>query len=114
MNRINIIIFLLFCAVGLQAQKTNPVSAETMEKIYQEVKTPYKYGLVMVPDDKEHKMDCPTIFRKGKDWYMTYLIFSGHGYETWMAKSSDLLNWQNLGKIMSFEDSGKWDDNQKA
>ncbi|WP_231490907.1 glycosylase [Pedobacter sp. Leaf170] len=114
MNRINMIIFLLFCAVNLQAQKTNPVSAETMEKIYQEVKTPCKYGLVMVPADKDHKMDCPTVFRKGKDWYMTYLIFSGRGYETWMAKSSDLLNWQNLGKIMSFEDSGKWDDNQKA
>lgn len=85
-----------------------------MQKIYQKVKTPYKYGLVMVPEDKEHKMDCPTIFKIGKDWYMTYLIFSGRGYETCLAKSKDLLHWENQGKIMSFNDSGYWDDNQKA
>lgn len=113
MNRFKIIIFLIFVASNIHAQ-TNPVSVETMESIYQEVKTPYKYGLVMVPNDIQHKFDCPTIFKKGKEWYMTYLIFSGRGYETWLSKSRDLLHWINLGKIMSFEDSGKWDDNQKA
>ena len=105
----------ILSAITLSAQEVkNPVSAAEMEKIYQEVKTPYKYGLVMVPKDKDHKMDCPTIFKKGKNWYMTYLIFSGRGYETWMAKSKDLLHWENQGRLLSFEDSGKWDDNQKA
>jgi len=108
------IIFVLsaFCV----AAQTLPaaVSAVEMQKIYEEIKTPYKYGLVMVPEDKEHKMDCPTIFKKGKDWYMTYLIFSGRGYETWLSKSKDLLHWENLGKMMSFGDAGNWDDNQKA
>ncbi|SDC03022.1 glycosylase [Pedobacter soli] len=108
------LIGILTTATAFAQEAKNPVSAAEMEKIYQEVKTPFKYGLVMVPADKEHKMDCPTIFRKGKYWYMTYLIFSGRGYETWMAKSSDLLHWENQGKLMSFEDSGKWDDNQKA
>lgn len=83
MKKVILALFLFVSAFKLNAQSTNPVSAETMEKIYQEVKTPYKYGLVMVPADKDHKMDCPTIFRKGKYWYMTYLIFSGRGYETW-------------------------------
>lgn len=115
MRAIWIYIFVALSSFSAFAQEIkNPVSQTEMEKIYQEVKTPYKYGLVMVPTDKDHKMDCPTIFRKGKDWYMTYLIFSGRGYETWMAKSKDLLHWENLGKLMSFEDSGKWDDNQKA
>lgn len=85
-----------------------------MQEIYEEVKTPYKYGLVMVPEDEQHKMDCPTIFREGKLWYMTYLIYSGRGYETWLAKSKDLLNWEKMGRLMSFGDAGKWDDNQKA
>jgi len=105
---------LLTCATAFAQEAKNPVSAVEMEKIYREVKTPFKYGLVMVPADQEHKMDCPTIFKKGKYWYMTYMIFSGRGYETWMAKSSDLLHWENQGKLMSFDDSGKWDDNQKA
>jgi len=92
----------------------NDVPATKMQELYEEVKTPYKYGLVMVPEDEQHKMDCPTIFREGKFWYMTYLIYSGRGYETWLAKSKDLLNWENMGRLMSFGDAGKWDDNQKA
>jgi predicted GH43/DUF377 family glycosyl hydrolase len=108
------IIVLVMLVASSGAQKPIRVAAAQMEKIYQEVKTPYKYGLVMVPGDDKHKMDCPTIFRKGKEWYMTYLIYSGRGYETWLAKSKDLLKWQSLGKILSFADSDAWDSNQKA
>ncbi len=105
--------FMLSMSISI-AQQTNVVSATQMQKIYQEVKTPFKYGLVMVPNDTQHKMDCPTVFRKGKYWYMTYLIYGGRGYETWLAKSKDLLNWQNLGRILSFSDTLAWDENQKA
>jgi hypothetical protein len=46
---------------------------------------------------------------------MVYLIFGGRGYETWLAKSTDLLNWQTLGKLLSFSsDTTEWDVNQKA
>ncbi|MCX2476632.1 glycosylase [Pedobacter sp. MC2016-05] len=114
MNKFIIILFLVFEAFSVQAQVANSVPQADMEKIYQEVKTPFKYGLVMVPQDNDHKMDCPTIFRKGKYWFMTYLIFSGRGYETWLAKSEDLLHWENQGKLMAFGNDGLWDDNQKA
>jgi predicted GH43/DUF377 family glycosyl hydrolase len=90
------------------------VSGEVMNQIYEEVKTPYKYGLVLVPDDQLKKVDCPTIFRKNEMWYMTYFIFDGRGYETWLAKSENLLDWEVLGKVMSFTDSTDWDDDQKA
>ncbi len=97
------------------AQEAKSVVSETeMEKIYQEVKTPFKYGLVLISNDTQHKMDCPTVFRKGRYWYMTYLIYGGRGYETWLAKSRDLLNWKNMGRIMSFSDTTAWDANQKA
>lgn len=115
MKRISIAligVFAAFCAYAQEPDKA--VSSRAMEAIYQEVKTPFKYGLVMVPQDNDHKMDCPTIFREGNYWYMTYLIYSGRGYETWLAKSKDLLKWENQGKLMSFADKGNWDDNQKA
>ena len=106
---------LLFCVNhAVFEQSEGRVSAKNMQEIYEEVKTPYKYGLVMVPEDEQHKMDCPTVFREGKTWYMTYLIYSGRGYETWLSKSKDLLHWKNLGRLLSFGDAGKWDDNQKA
>ena len=38
------------------------------------------------------------------------------GYETWLAKSSDLLNWTTLGRLLSFADTDTthWDSNQRA
>src|SRR5689334_24334479 len=81
---------LLFCVFMLKASAQQTVPDSVMQRIYQEVKTPYKYGLVVVPDSDNRKIDCPTIFRKGRLWYMTYLVFDGRGYETWLSQSNDL------------------------
>jgi predicted GH43/DUF377 family glycosyl hydrolase len=95
--------------------KKREINETVMQEIYNEIKTPYKYGLVMVPTDNSYKMDCPSIFRKNGKWFMTYLIYGGRGYETWLAESDDLLHWKHLGKIMSFsENENHWDVNQKA
>jgi predicted GH43/DUF377 family glycosyl hydrolase len=90
------------------------VPQQAMQKVYDEVKTPYKYGLVISPENNSKKIDCPSVFRKGKSWYMTYLVFDGRGYETWLAKSKNLLQWTTIGRIMSFSDTTEWDSNQKA
>ncbi|MDD3431408.1 MAG: malectin domain-containing carbohydrate-binding protein [Bacteroidales bacterium] len=112
-----VLISLIFTA----AAKTNPhpVPEQVMEDVYHKVKTPHKYGLVLAPDDNFHKMDCPTVYRKGKKWYMTYLVYDGQGgrdgrgYETWLAESDDLLNWKTLGRILSFQEN-TWDSNQRG
>jgi len=93
--------------------QTNPVPALKMQQVYDEIKTPYKYGLVMTPGGKDKMIDSPSIFRYGETWYMTYIVFDGRGYETWLAKSDNLLNWTTLGRIMSFTQN-TWDANQKA
>ncbi len=90
------------------------VSQDVMQKVYEEVKTPFKYGLVITPENDTKKIDCPSVFRKGNSWYMTYIQFDGRGYETFIAKSKDLLQWTTLGKLMSFSDTTDWDNNQKA
>ena len=58
-------------------------------------------------------LTAPTIFRKNDVWYMTYIVFDGQGYETWLSESDDLLNWESKGKILSFTEN-TWDANQKA
>jgi predicted GH43/DUF377 family glycosyl hydrolase len=100
----------------LHAQTTNTIVPDTvMEHVFQEVKTPYKYGMVLVPANNDQKIDCPTVFRKGRRWYMSYLVFNGSGYETHLAESKDLLNWKQLGKIMSNSvDTSRWDAHQKG
>ncbi|AHF16844.1 glycoside hydrolase family protein [Niabella soli] len=84
-----------------------------MQKIYEEIKTPYKYGLVVLPPDTTQKVDCPTVYKQGNTWYMTYVVFNGHGYETWLSASKDLLHWKTLGKQLVFTQTG-WDANQEA
>lgn len=90
------------------------VSAEKMKAIYEEVKTPHKYGMVVVPVSNDKKLDCPTVFRKGDKWYMTYIVFDGRGYETWLSESTNLLDWTTKGRLLSFSDTTHWDGNQKA
>jgi predicted GH43/DUF377 family glycosyl hydrolase len=108
-----LMIVILLQVIYLSAQKSVP--AEKMQQVYEEIKTPFKYGLVLVPADDSKKIDCPSVFRKGKTWYMTYLQFDGRGYETWLAKSNDLLNWKTMGRILSnTSDTLSWDAHQKA
>ncbi|HET7897337.1 MAG TPA: glycosylase, partial [Flavisolibacter sp.] len=112
------IFLLLFCgfATALFAQSSVKVVPEAkMRDVYNEVKTPFKYGMVIVPQNDTQKIDCPTVFRKGKMWYMLYIVFNGNGYETWLSKSKDLLNWQSIGRLLSEgKDSAQWDAYQKA
>jgi predicted GH43/DUF377 family glycosyl hydrolase len=105
--------------IFIHANAQVEVPPAVMQKIYNEVKTPYKYGLVITPENDSKKIDCPSVFRKGKDWYMTYIQFDGRGYETWLAKSKNLLEWKTVGRIMSFGDTTNkdimdWDANQRA
>lgn len=101
------------------AKRTISVSQQEMKHIYDEVRTPYKYGLVVAPADNGHKIDCPTVFRADGKWVMTYVVYNGkggldgRGYETWMATSSDLLHWQTEGRLLSYRDEG-WDMNQRG
>jgi len=89
------------------------VPQKEMEKIYDQIKTPNKYGIVFQHPDPSKKIDSPTIFRKNDTWYMTYIVFDGQGYETWLAESKNLLHWESKGKILSFTQN-TWDANQKA
>lgn len=89
------------------------VSKQKMESVYNTVKTPHKQGIVFQHPDSTKMMDSPSIFRWKRNWWMTYIIFDGRGYETWLAESEDLLEWKAKGRIMSFTDTG-WDANQKA
>lgn len=93
-----------------QAGKVVP--RDVMERIYGQVKTPYKYGVVLAGEGGA-AVDCPSVFRYGDRWYMMYIRFDGKGYETLLAESEDLLRWKPLGRILEFR-NGTWDANQAA
>lgn len=98
-----------------QTEKTKEkvVPREIMVDIYEEIKTPYKYGIILKHPDTTKLVDSPTIFRAGNKWLMSYIVFDGQGYETWLAESENLLDWHTRSKLLSFTEN-TWDANQKA
>jgi predicted GH43/DUF377 family glycosyl hydrolase len=85
------------------------VDTNTMQRIFEEVKTPFKYGVVLRGENTNEFVDCPSIFRGDGHWYMMYVAITNKvGYQTFLARSDDLLHWEKLGKILSFSESG-WD-----
>lgn len=85
-----------------------PIPPGRMQQVYAEAKTPFKYGIV-IRGETNQVVDCPSIFRQGSQWYMVYAGNNGRiGYETFLARSANLLHWEKLGKIMRFRPAG-WD-----
>lgn len=90
------------------------VSDTHMQEVYERIKTPHKYGMVLIHEDTSSMIDCATIFRADSNWYMTYLVYDGKGYETWLATSVNLLQWETLGTVLPYttKESKEW--NQSA
>jgi len=95
----------LLCATG-----ASNIPPEQMRAIYEEARTPYKYGIV-IPAPEGKKVDCPTVFRHGDRWYMVYVQLENEpqGYTTQLAASDDLLHWQTRDTILPRGDGDAWD-----
>ena len=90
-------------------QEGRVVEASAMQNVHEEVKTPFKYGVVLKGAGTNELVDCPSIFRYGERWYMVYVAMSNKvGYQTFLARSDDLLHWTQLGRILPFSGGG-WD-----
>ena len=92
------------------------VSREEMQAIYEQIRTPKKLGAVMKWENDF--TDCPTVFRHNGMFYMYFIAISKDcsvsGYETHLAKSADLLNWEYVGRIFERNDLNHWDSKQIA
>ena len=92
------------------------VPSDVMERVYETIKTPVKYGAVVKFENDF--TDSPTVFRKDGVFYMYFISISKDtgvsGYETHMAKSTDLKHWDYLGTIFRRNDLNRWDSKQCA
>ena len=86
---------------------------QVLEKIYAQLKTPYKYGAVLKLDGR--KTDSPVVFKKDGKYYMSFVSIDdacSTGYSTHIAESEDLLHWSILGKILTTHTH--WDNAQSG
>lgn len=74
-------------------------------------RTPYKYGKLILeksPDANAFDskfVDCPFVFSANDRFYMTYVGFDGHGYQTGLAQSHDLVHWDRVALILKRDPS---------
>lgn len=92
------------------------ITDDEMLSIYNKIKTPIKKGAVLKWDDDF--TDSPTIFKKDDLFYMYFIAISKDcstsGYETHLAKSEDLLDWEYCGPVFRRNDLNRWDSKQCA
>lgn len=92
------------------------VTREEMERIYEKIKTPEKLGAVIKWE--EDFTDSPTIFKYNGKFYMMFIAISKDcnisGYETHIASSDNLINWEYSGVIMKRNNENRWDSKQCA
>ncbi len=60
---------------GIIEAKTRrrPVAPETMKQIYEQVKTPHKYGVILKGENKT-KLDCPSLDHKAQRHRLSLLL----------------------------------------
>jgi hypothetical protein len=68
--------------------------------------TPYKLNKLVLSSSSDptafdsHSVDCPFVFHHARKFYMTYIGFDGRGYQTGLASSNNLVDWEKLGCIL--------------
>ena len=82
-------------------------------EIYNQIKTPYKYGAVLKLEGR--KTDSPVVFKMDGKYYMSFISIDNacrEGYTTHIAESDDLLNWRRIGDVLT--EAGEWDSAQSG
>ena len=70
------------------------------------LETPYKLNRLVLrgtgtPGDFDEKfVDGPFVFRFGDEFRLSYIGFDGIGYQTGLARSTDLIHWERMGCIL--------------
>jgi predicted GH43/DUF377 family glycosyl hydrolase len=70
------------------------------------LETPYKINRLVLRGSgeagafDEKLVDGPFVFRLGDEFRLSYIGFDGIGYQTGLARSTDLVNWTRIGCIL--------------
>jgi len=84
-----------------------PLSAEDSQvHTPSSLETPHKYGKLILAASADaaafdnKTVDCPFVFGHDGAFFMTYVGFDGTGYQTGLASSKNLVEWERRGCIL--------------
>ncbi len=100
---------------GLPLLRGSNLSAEGFSgKQIAPFRTPYKHGKLVLaaapdPDAFDSKsVDDPFVFLHDGVFHMLYIGFDGTGYQTGLAKSTDLVNWERVACVARRDPNSKY------
>jgi len=96
--------------VGMAAAGTSLLCRERLLAEYSQDQiapfcTPYKYGQLVLAASSDpqafdgNAVDDPFVFLHDGAFHMFYIGFDGTGYQTGLARSSDLLHWERVACV---------------
>jgi len=104
----------VFCALVL-------MRTARADSAFADYATPYRLGRpILAPSGDEGAfdrlaVDHARVFVHGSRAYMMYLGYDGRGYQTALAVSDDMINWQRLGLVFARNQSTNgWDRTGRA
>lgn len=66
-----------------------------------------------IPGHEEfHSFDVPTVYQlsgQPSQWFMSFIGFNGHGYNSFVVESTNLLHWTNPRLAMGFGPTNEFD-----
>src|ERR1019366_8989018 len=122
MNLPSLVALLLASLGALRAGET-PVTPDIDRETLDTWSAPYR-GWRYWPDhvipadpnitghEKFHNTDCPCVYQlpgQPDRWFMSFIAFSGQGYNSFVAESTDLVHWSNPRLAMGFGPTNEFD-----
>src|SRR5580698_3413810 len=106
---------LAIAAAGLPFARSTSLPAEGFSQSeIAPFRTPFKYGKLVLaasadPNSFDSKsVDDPFVFFDNGVFQMLYIVFDGTGYQTGLAKSTDLVNWDRVACVARRDPNSKY------
>ncbi len=109
---------IVMTALIYTAQPADSIDAQTIHAWSAPFRNWHYYPEHVIPNTPNipgyegvHKTDVPTVFQLPNDpkWYMSFIGFDGQGYQSFVAKSDDLVHWKNMHLAMGYGKEGAFD-----
>lgn len=77
-------------------------------------RTPFKYGKLILAASTDpgafdnRSVDDPFVFLHEGEFHMLYIGFDGNGYQTGLARSHDLVNWERVACVAHRDPNSKY------
>lgn len=109
----------LVLAAAVSAFASDEIGRETLDRWSAPYRSWHYYPDHVIPSepripglDAFRNTDVPCVYQlpgQPDVWYMSFIAFSGKGYNSFVAESRDLVHWTNLRLAMGFGPEGAFD-----